>query len=149
MELNNHHANKGIINSFDDKKSIPTILNNGKRIAASGTDLIRFEEKKERYIWAHPDEIIFVQSADHYVKSLIDCGRQKKWMHRHCTIKELLTNLSSNNFIRLNKFYLLNRYYFSHINTREKMLFIDSETYIHIPHRISPYILGLLKNNYT
>ena len=113
------------------------------------TEFIRFEEKKERYIWAHPDDICFVKSADHYVKSLIKRGREMKWMTRHCTLKELLDELPPDNFIRLNKFYLLNRNHFSHINENEKLLYFNDEFSIPIPHRISPYLRHLLKTTYT
>ena len=106
-------------------------------------ELIRFEEKKECYIWVHPDEIIFVKSADHYVKSLINCGKQKKWMIRHCTLKELFFALTPGNFIRLNKFYLINRNHFSGIN--EKTLYLNDDFSIPVPHRISRYVLDLLK----
>ena len=114
-----------------------------------GLDSIRFEEKKEKYIWVHPDEICFVKSADHYVKSLIKCGNQLKWTSRHSTLKELLVILPTDDFIRLNKFYLLNRNHFSHINEKEKLLYFNDDFTIPIPHRISPYLLHLLKTTYT
>lgn len=113
--------------------------------AVTGSGLIRFEEKRESYIWAHPDEIIFVKSADHYVKSLINYGRQKKWMLRHCTLKELFIALPADNFIRLNKFYLINRNHFLRINENEKMLYLADEYSIPVPHRISRYVLDMLK----
>ncbi|HWH63534.1 MAG TPA: LytTR family transcriptional regulator DNA-binding domain-containing protein, partial [Ginsengibacter sp.] len=112
-------------------------------------EFIRFEERKEKYIWAPPDEICFVKSADHYVKSLIKCGKEKKWMSRHCTLKELLLLLPDDNFIRLNKFYLLNKDHFSHIDENEKLLYFKDNFSISIPHRISPYLRHLLKNTCT
>ena len=115
----------------------------------SNTPLIRFEEKKERYIWICPGEIVFVKSADHYVNSLIKCGIHHKWMCRHCTLKELLDILPPENFIRLNKFYLLNRSHFSHINENEKLLYFNDGFSVGIPHRISPYLRHLIKTTYT
>ncbi len=112
-------------------------------------DSIRFEEKKEKFIWVHPDEICFVKSADHYVKSLIKCGNQLKWTSRHSTLKELLDILPLDDFIRLNKFYLLNRNHFSHFNEKEKLLYFSDDFSIPIPHRISPYLRHLLKTAYT
>src|SRR5258706_16275913 len=108
MDTNHSLLNNTLVRPFPSEEKISTteIINPG--FTAISTQLIRFEEKRERYIWAHPDEIIFVISADHYVKSLIKCGKQMKWMSRHSTIKELLAILSADNFIRLNKFYLLN-----------------------------------------
>ncbi len=110
---------------------------------------IRFEEKKGKFVWAHPGEIYFVVSADHYVKSLIKCGNQKKWMSRHATLKELSDVLDTGTFMRLNKFYLLNRDHFSHIDENEKLLYFDDNSSVAIPHRISPFLCHLLKNTYT
>ncbi len=115
----------------------------------SGLEFIRFEEKKEQYTWVRPCEILFVKSADHYVKTLIKCGLQLKWMSRHNTLKELLNILPADDFIRLNKFYLLNLTHFSHINEKEKLLYFKNDFIIPIPHRISPYLSHLLKTTYT
>ncbi len=121
-------------------------LGNSRNLNAG---LIRFEQKKERYLWVHPDDICFVKSADHYVKSLIKDGDQKKWMCRHCTLKQLLFILPDDNFIRLNKFYILNRNHFSHINENEKLLYFNDNFSVPVPHRISPYLRHLLKNTHT
>lgn len=126
-------------------QKIPTTEIISPEVATAGTELIRFEGKKECYFWAHPDEIFFVKSADHYVKSLIKCGKQKRWVNRHCTIKDLLVILPTGNFIRLNKFYLLNRNHFSRINENQKILYLDDDFTIPISHHISRYLLDLLK----
>lgn len=110
---------------------------------------IRFEEKKDNFVWAHPDEIYFVVSADHYVKSLIKCGDQTKWMSKHSTLKELIDILETDTFMRLNKFYLLNRNHFSHIDENEKLLYFNDGSSVAIPHRISPFLYQLLKSTYT
>ncbi len=117
--------------------------------ANSDEELIRFEEKKERYVWTRPEEIIFVKSADHYVKSLIKCGGEKKWVTRHSTLKDLLVLLPQDIFIRLNRFYLLNRNYFSHFNENEKKLYLIDDFCIPISHRISPYLCHLLITPHT
>lgn len=129
---------------FNPQKNFLPADNNAE-IPKPVTGLIRFEEKKEQFIWAHPDEIIFVKSADHYVKALISCGKQKKWMSRHCTIKDLLASLPSGNFIRLNKFYLLNRNHFLRFSETGKVLFFDGDFSVPVSHGISRYILDLFK----
>jgi DNA-binding LytR/AlgR family response regulator len=120
--------------------------NTSSKVAKVGAGLIRFEEKKEIYAWARPEEILFVKSADHYVKSLIQHGTQKKWMTRHCTIKDLLTILTYGHFVRLNKFYMINRNHFSHIDENEKILYLDDGFSIPISHRISRFIIDMLKD---
>jgi DNA-binding LytR/AlgR family response regulator len=122
-----------------------SLPNTSYKVAKAGTELIRFEEKKEIYTWVQPEEILFVKSADHYVKSLIQHGTQKKWMIRHCTIKDLLTKLTWGHFVRLNKFYMINRNHFSYIDENEKILYLDDGFAIPISHRISPFIIDMLK----
>ena len=122
-----------------------TLIANVSECKTADSALIRFEGKRECYTWVKPDDIYFVISADHYVNALIKCGKQKKWMSRHCTIKELLATLSTANFIRLNKFYLLNCNYFSRIDESRKKLFLKDNFSIPVPHRISPYIFNMLK----
>ena len=138
-------------NIFPPKPEIPALSVSIRRteVGNSHTGLIRFEERKERYIWTLPGVIVFVKSADHYVNSLIKCGMQNKWMWRHCTLKELLNILPPDNFIRLNKFYLLNRDHFSHINENEKKLYFNDGFSVPVPHRISPYLRHLLKSTCT
>jgi DNA-binding LytR/AlgR family response regulator len=107
--------------------------------------LIWFEEKKESFFQADPDEILFVKSADHYVKALIRSNQMNKWMTRHCTLKEMHGMLPKDQFIRMNRFYIVNRKHFSHINEDEKKLYLIDGVFISIPHRISPFIIDALK----
>jgi LytTr DNA-binding domain len=140
-----HPTLKNTFSRFNSFKTVLPPVTNTIEFSAPEPPLIRFEEKKEWYTWANPCEIIFVKSADHYVKALIKCGREKKWMTRHSTLKELLDILPEDNFIRLNKFYLLNRNYFSYMNENEKIIYLKEDFFIPVPHRISPYVRHLLK----
>jgi DNA-binding LytR/AlgR family response regulator len=131
-----------VMASSVEKKSATT----NTSFSGDGTRLIRFEAKKENYCWVEPGKILFVTSADHYVKSLIQHETQKKWMIRHSTIKDLLGILNQGQFIRLNKFYMLNLDHFSHIDESEKILYLDDGYSISIPHRISPFMINILKD---
>jgi DNA-binding LytR/AlgR family response regulator len=104
------------------------------------------KQKKKITAGSNPGKILFVTSADHYIKSLIQHETQKKWMIRHSTIKDLLGILSHGQFIRLNKFYMLNLDHFSHIDESEKILYLDDGYSIPIPHRISPFMIDMLKD---
>jgi DNA-binding LytR/AlgR family response regulator len=125
-------------------KTNTIFITNNKDVTPAS--FIRFEERREKFILAHPAEIYFVKSADHYVKSLIRQGTEKKWMSRHSTLKELLAILPAENFIRLNKFYLLNLEYFSHIDHTSRVLYFNDNSSVAIPHRISPFLHHLLKS---
>lgn len=149
MLINNFLFKDDLIDKLHSPNRSLAIISNTKDMLVTNTEFIRFEEKKEKYTWAHPDEIYFVISADHYVKTLINCDNNLKWMSRHSTIKEMLTILPVKNFIRLNKFYLLNLNCFSHINECEKLLYFTNGFSITIPHRISPFLRHLLKSTHT
>lgn len=149
MRIHKYLLDDGLVNKMRNGKSNFICLTNANHNTSSSIEFIRFEEKKERYTWAHPDEIYFGISADHYVKTLINCEGKMKWMTRHSTLKELLAILPGGNFVRLNKFYLLNLDYFSHINKCQKLLYFINGFSIAIPHRISPFLSHLLKSTYT
>jgi DNA-binding LytR/AlgR family response regulator len=141
-------SNQALPGNYDLKKGNSISITNENDETLSDS-FIRFEERREKFIWAHPAEIYFVKSADHYVRSLIKQGKEKKWMSKHSTLKELLAILPVRNFIRLNKFYLLNLDYFSHIDHTNRVLFFNDNSSIAIPHRISPFLYHLLKSSYT
>jgi DNA-binding LytR/AlgR family response regulator len=117
-------------------------------IQLQANESIRFEDNK-RCRLVQPADILFVKSADHYVKSFVRYGREKKWMSRHCSLKELLDLLPPDDFVRLNKFYLLNLNHFSHIDESKKVLFFNDGFSLPIPHRISPYLRHLLNTPCT
>lgn len=130
---------------YKPEKMLSTVVTDSSKCKIADLQLIRFEWKREWYEWVKPDDICFVISADHYVKALINCENKPKWMSRHCTIKELIAILSMSNFIRLNRFYLLNCNYFTHLDERKKILFLKNGFFIPVPHRIPPYILLTFK----
>lgn len=147
MLINTYLFNDELVSKLNSpQRNLITLPNTTRE---KSIEFLRFEEKKEKYTWAHPDEIYFVISADHYVKTLINCGNRLKWMYRHSTLKELLDILIGENFIRLNKFYLLNLNYFSHISENKKLLYFIDGFSIAIPHRISPFLCRSLKSAYT
>jgi DNA-binding LytR/AlgR family response regulator len=124
-------------------KAIAT--NTSLKVPTTGDELIRFEEKRGIYIWVKPEDILFVKTADHYVKTLIKQGQQKKWAIRHGTLKDLLTLLPHDHFIRLNKFYMLNLNHFIRSNENHRGIYLQDDFFVAVPHRISPYVLELLK----
>ena len=149
MRINNFLLNDELVDRLHYPNRNVITLPNINGTWPNSVEFIRFEEKREKYTWVHPDEIYFAISSDHYVKTLINCGSKFKWMNRHSTLKELLHVLPGENFIRLNKFYILNLNYFSHINEDKRLLYFIDEQSIPIPHRISPFICRLLKSTYT
>ena len=123
---------------------ITSALSRSLKITESGIRLIRFEEKRESYLWVYPESILFVKSADHYVKTLIQFRDQKKWTLRHCTMKELSSHLRQEYFIRLNRFYIINRNYFSHADNNKRTLYLKDGFSVDISHSISSFMLNVL-----
>jgi DNA-binding LytR/AlgR family response regulator len=118
-----------------------TTINLSLKIAESGTALIRFEKGRDSWLWVQPESILFIKSSDHYVKTLVQYGDQKKWTLRHSTMKDLLPLLNDRPFIRLNRFYILNRSHFSHVDQKAKKLFFKDGFSIIVSYSISPFVL--------
>jgi DNA-binding LytR/AlgR family response regulator len=112
-----------------------------------GIEPIRFEERKNVYIGVQQTDILFAKSADHYVKSLIQRGAEKKWVIRHSTIKDLIALLAGGRFVRLNKFYVVNCDHFSRVDRNDKILYLNDGFPIPVPHSISQYMLASLIRN--
>lgn len=119
--------------------------NEKRDFKTNGKDLvlIRFAIKRESFIWVNPEAILFIKSADHYIKTLVQHENKKTWVIRHSTIKEISLLLNGNNFIRLNKFYVINKIYVSHIDECAKIVYLKDGFPISLTHRVSPFILGM------
>ena len=122
-------------------------LDMSQRNAAKGNvSLIRFSLRRELFIWADPDEILFIKSADHYVKTLLLHNSVKTWAIRHSTLKELFLLLEGDHFIRLNKFYVINKRWVSYIEETEKIIYLQDGFPIYCEHSISPFILSIFRH---
>jgi DNA-binding LytR/AlgR family response regulator len=119
---------------------------NSVKLARTRMNTIRFEIINGSILWVYPEQIMFIISADHYVKSLIHSGAQIKWTIRHSTIKDILAILPTRHFIRLNRFYVLNLSQFSHFDETGKTIYLQNNISIPIDHCISPFIIGSLRN---
>jgi DNA-binding LytR/AlgR family response regulator len=117
-----------------------------QKVIDIGSGLIRFELRKESFIWVHHDQIMFFRSADHYINALVQNGSDRKWIIHHSTLKEFLELLAMGNFIRLNRFYVVNRKHFSHIDFHKKLLFLVDGSSIPVTHRISSFIVETLRS---
>jgi DNA-binding LytR/AlgR family response regulator len=89
---------------------------------------------------------MFFRSAEHYINALVQNGSDRKWIIHHSTLKELLELLVMGNFIRLNRFYVVNRKNFSHIDSYKKLLFLVDGSSIPVTHRISSFIVESLRS---
>ncbi len=106
--------------------------------------LIRFQVKNETFIYVKPQNVLFAEASDHYVKALISTGKEEKWVIRHCTLKELLLLLSQKSFIRLNRFYLVNKDRIVCLAIQERYILFDSNSKVLLKHHIDAYMLPFL-----
>jgi DNA-binding LytR/AlgR family response regulator len=147
MYLSSFHTDKSSRNGpvtladLNSDRVLPIPVNRSLKIASSGAKLIRVVDKKESYLWVEPNSILFIKSADHYVKTLVQDKQQKKWAIRHSTIKDLLPLLSGGEFLRLNRFYIINCQHFSHFDRNKKTIYFKDGFSIFISHTISRFIL--------
>ena len=138
--------NEETIDNIDIFNQTEALLN----ITQPGTGLqtirsIRFELGRDFYIRVNPDDILFAASADHYVKSMIYYGQRVNWAIKHRTLKDLLAVLPAEKFIRLNKFYLLNRNQFLYFDEPGKIFYFKHNISVPVIHRISPFILEMIR----
>ena len=145
MEQHPASPGKTLRQSYHVKGNKLSAINTSTDTPSKGEELLRFEERRGVYLWVKPEDILFVKSADHYVKSVVQHGSQKKWAIRHGTLKGLLSILTHDHFVRLNKFYMLNLNHFLRTNENQNRIYFDEEFFVAVPHRISPYVLELLK----
>ena len=111
----------------------------------SNLQRIRFTDNKESIVWVGPENILFAKSADHYIKALVDIGGEKKWMIRHSTLKDLLGLITNSDFIRLNKFYIINKNHLSRIDKNSRILHLKDGFTISISHPVSSYVISILR----
>jgi len=114
-------------------------------------ETIRFDFRKD-----HPSvskkDVLFVQSAGHYIKALIRFEGRKMWATRHCSFQEMVDILSDKKFMVLGRFYLVNVSEVHDVleekneknNKQQLVLFFDSECKTILEHEISPYVTKLL-----
>lgn len=115
-------------------------------ISEKKTGDLRFFLRKESFVWVSPEEVIFIKSADHYVKTLIAFENNRRWTTRHCTLKEIFLELARDQFIRLNKFYIINKDHVSHIDEPAKIIYLDDGFPIIYEHRISKFMCSIFNS---
>ncbi len=93
--------------------------------------------KNCEYVYARANDIILVESCDHLVKVYVACNAKVKKALRHNTLKEFLTQLPEEQFLRIGRFCALNTHRLSGGNFHEQTLEFDFNIQIKLTHPIS------------
>jgi len=99
--------------------------------------LFRLFVKNGEYIYARSNDIILIESCDHWIKVYLAFSDQIKKTSRHDTLKNFLTVLSNNYFIRLGRFCAVNSYRLSGGSYNEQTFEFDFKIKIKLQHPLS------------
>lgn len=84
----------------------------------------RFEAAEQQYVYLHSDyhlhrlpimEMIYIEGADDYLKIFTVCGRK---LIIRMTLKEMLTKLPKQEFIRIHRSYIVSVRHISHVGAK-------------------------------
>ena len=98
--------------------------------------LLRLFVKKGEYVYARPADIVLIESCDHLVKVYIGTGEKIKRAVRNGTLKEFLSQLPSQQFLRLGRFCAVNTSRLSGGNYQEQVFEFDFRLSIKLKHTL-------------
>ena len=105
-------------------------------------DLLRLFVKTGEYIFVHANDILMIESNDHFVKLYIAVKESYKMILRHATFKDFLALLPSILFLRLNRFCAVNVSRLTAGNCNEQYFEFDFRIIIKPTYPITPSLLS-------
>jgi len=110
----------------------------------SESKLLRLEKKDRNHVWIKIDDILFAESNDHYVNILVLENNEVVNMTRHTSLDALTKLVGNTKFIRVNRFYLLNRNHIKEYREEEKLLLLSGNYSLKLKHSIHPVVRKIL-----
>ncbi|MEO6548936.1 MAG: LytTR family transcriptional regulator DNA-binding domain-containing protein [Ferruginibacter sp.] len=104
--------------------------------------LLRLFLKNGEYVYARPNDIILMESCDHLVKVYLAFDDKIKKTIRHNTLKDFLSVLPEENFMRIGRFCAVNVQRLSGGNCNEQTFEFDFKVSIKLSHAISQTAFG-------
>jgi DNA-binding LytR/AlgR family response regulator len=101
-------------------------------------NLIRLFYKRGEFIYVRPDDIVMVESSDHLVNIYIVHEDKIKKTIRSNSLKDFLTQLPENQFLRIGRFCIINLKRLSGGNCKEQTFEFDFKVSIKLKHAIPP-----------
>ncbi|ULQ53225.1 LytTR family transcriptional regulator DNA-binding domain-containing protein [Flavihumibacter fluvii] len=108
--------------------------------------LFRLFVKNGEYIYARPDDILMVESADHLVKVYLQVDGKVKKTVRPNTLKCFLEQLSGAPFARFGRFCAVNMSRISGGNFHEQSFEFDFKVTIKLSHSLPHHIFSCIGN---
>jgi hypothetical protein len=105
--------------------------------SANRSDILRLFIKNGEFVYAHPQDIIMIESCDHLVKVHIVSGDKVKKTIRNNTLKDFLTYLPSDQFMRIGRFCAINLHRLSGGSFNDQTFEFDFKISIKLQHSIS------------
>jgi len=113
--------------------------------APTPVNLFRLFVKNGEYVYAKPSDIIMMESCDHLVKVYLAFNDKIKRTLRHNTLKDFLSQLPQDQFLRIGRFCAVNINRISGGNCNEQTFEFDFKISIKLAHAISHssfYMIG-------
>lgn len=105
--------------------------------AQNYSNLFRLFVKRGEYVYARPNDIIMMESCDHWVKVYVTFNDSVKKTIRHNTLKDLLLLLPKNQFMRIGRFCAVNMHRLSGGNCNEQTFEFDFKVSIKLKRSVS------------
>jgi hypothetical protein len=100
-------------------------------------NLFRLFVKNGEYVYARPDDIFMIESCDHLVKVHLGTGGKVKLTIRHSTLKDFLSQLPEDQFVRIGRFCAINIFRLSGGNCNRQVFEFDYNISIKLKHAVS------------
>ena len=113
-----------------------------KATSQNSANLFRLFVKNGEYVYARPNDIVMIESYDHLVKVYVAFSDQIKKTIRHNTLKDFLSQLPSDRFMRIGRFCAVNMHRISGGNYNEQTFEFDFNVSIKLKHSISSATFG-------
>lgn len=99
-------------------------------------NLFQLFVKNGEYVYARSNDIILIESNDHWIKVYLAFGDQLKKTLRNDTLKNFLVTISNHSFLRLGRFCAVNTRRLSGANYSEQTLEFDFKVKVKLEHSI-------------
>lgn len=93
---------------FAENAADVAIAQEEQRAASDDSNILRLFVKNGEFIYAHSRDIIMIESCDHLVKVHLVSGDKVKKAIRQNTLKDVLSHLPANKFLRISRFCAIN-----------------------------------------
>lgn len=122
---------------FEENLTDDAVAKGEQKIFSGKSNILRLFIKNGEFVYAHPRDIIMIESCDHLVKVHLVSGDKVKKAVRHNTLKDFLSHLPPNQFMRIGRFCAINLRRLSGGSFNDQTFEFDFNISIKLQHAIS------------